>query len=297
ESGRPPRSRRPRWRCRDAGMTDVEQAADARLPLRVPGATKPRGRLAWWPGVRSGELWFALLALPTALLGVVYLAAVIYIGGLLALTLVGLPLLSAGLRGARGLAGMHRAMVRALLGEDVGAPAPLPGTSGPVAWVRAGLTDPAAWRGMLYLLVRLPAAVLSLAAALGLPGLGAWLIGFDAWTLAVAPAQRPALWLTVAAIPLGVLALLAVPFAIRGSSALHRLLARALLGPTSLQRRVALLERVRGTVVAENTRSLRQLERDLHDGTQAELVRIAMTLSMTAYALDGGEPALDQVRN
>jgi signal transduction histidine kinase len=274
----------------------VEPAADPTVRLRLPDGVAPRWRPAWRPHVRPGELGFAMLALPTAVLGVAYVTAVTYVGGLLALTLVGLPVLAAGLRGARGLAGTHRAMVRALLGEDVAAPARLPRTSGPVAWVRASLTDLAGWRSMLYLLVRLPAAVLSLVAVLGLPALGVWLVGFDAWVLVAAPADRLAVWLTVTAIPIGVLALLATPVAIRGTSAVHRYLARALLGPTRLQRRVDLLERVSGTVVAENTRSLRQLERDLHDGTQAELVTIAMTLSMTAYALESGEPELDQVR-
>ncbi|WP_258565045.1 sensor histidine kinase, partial [Streptomyces sp. WELS2] len=45
------------------------------------------------------------------------------------------------------------------------------------------------------------------------------------------------------------------------------------------------LETARATLLADNTDRLRRLERDLHDGTQARLVALAITLSLAEDAL------------
>ncbi|MFD3515756.1 sensor histidine kinase [Streptomyces sp. NPDC058657] len=223
---------------------------------------------------------FAATALPLSLLGTAYVLVIVYIGGLLSLTLIGLPLLAVGLRGARHLGRAHARLVRALLGEEIETPAPPPAATGMLARVRGSLSDVTAWRSMLYLLLRLPVDLLAFVITLGLPLFGVW---SGVWALATG--QR--WWLSAAAVLAGSATLALAPKAARAMAHLHRWLARTLLGPSTSQLRVTTLERARSTVLADGDRDLRQVERDLHDGTQAQLVALAMTLSLTADALEG----------
>jgi signal transduction histidine kinase len=62
--------------------------------------------------------------------------------------------------------------------------------------------------------------------------------------------------------------------------------ARALLGPAPLSARVRALEETRGLAVADSAAALRRIERDLHDGAQARLVALAMSLTMAREKLD-----------
>jgi signal transduction histidine kinase len=235
--------------------------------------------------VRGGEWAFAVAGLPLGLLGGVYALAVLYAGTLLSLTVFGLPFAAAGLLGARGLGALHRRLVGRLLGEHVEAPAGLPRPAGAVARGRALLTDPIAWRSLLYLVLRLPLGVLGFAAAVAVPLGCGWLIGFPLWGRLLEPGPRPATWLDVASVLLGLVVLSAVPGAVRVLSGANRRLARLLLGPARAQRRVRELETARATLLAQNDDELRRLERDLHDGTQARLVALAITLSLAEDAL------------
>ncbi|MFI9325315.1 sensor histidine kinase [Kitasatospora aureofaciens] len=238
--------------------------------------------------VRGGELAFAVLGLPLGVLGAGYAVAVLYAGALLSLTVLGLPFVAAALVGARGIGGLHRRLVGRLLGEPVTAPPPLPRPSGVLARVRVVLADPVAWRALLYLLPRLPLGLLGFLAAVGLPLSAVWLAGFPVWVRLLEPGPRPVDWLDVAGLPAGVAVLAAVPAALRGLSRANRALARGLLGPVRSQQRVRELENARATLLAESTDRLRRLERDLHDGTQAQLVALAITLSLADDVL--GEP-------
>ncbi|MEU4586493.1 sensor domain-containing protein [Kitasatospora aureofaciens] len=238
--------------------------------------------------VRGGELAFAVLGLPLGVLGAVYAVAVLYAGALLSLTVLGLPFVAAALVGARGIGGLHRRLVGRLLGEPVTAPPPLPRPSGVLARGRVVLADPVAWRALLYLLPRLPLGLLGFLAAVGLPLSAVWLAGFPLWVRLLEPGPRPVDWLDVAGLPAGLAVLTAVPAALRGLSRANRALARWLLGPVRSQQRVRELENARATLLAESTDRLRRLERDLHDGTQAQLVALAITLSLADDIL--GEP-------
>ncbi|MEW1858785.1 sensor domain-containing protein [Streptomyces sp. NPDC088194] len=235
--------------------------------------------------VRGGEWAFAVVGLPLALLGGAYALAVFYAGTLLSLTVFGLPFVAAALRGARGLGALHRQLVGRLLGERVEQPARLPRPAGVVARGRVVLTDPIAWRSLLYLVLRLPLGVLGFAAAVAVPLVCGWLIGFPLWVRLLEPGPRPAPWMGAASTPLGLVVLAAVPGAVRALSGVNRRLARLLLGPARAQRRVRELETARATLLAQNNDELRRLERDLHDGTQARLVALAITLSLAEDAL------------
>ncbi|MFJ9690618.1 sensor domain-containing protein [Kitasatospora sp. NPDC101183] len=239
----------------------------------------------------GGEVAFALLGLPLGVLGGLYAVAVLYAGALLSLTVLGLPFVVAALAGARALGGLHRRLVARLLAAPVPAPPPPPRPSGALARGRTVLTDPVAWRALLYLLLRLPLGALGFLAAVGLPAASLWLTGFPLWVRLMEPGPHPVGGLDAGAVPAGLAVLLAVPAAVRALSAVNRALARALLGPARSQQRVRELENARTTLLAESTERLRGLERDLHDGTQAQLVALAITLSLADDALGAGPGA------
>ncbi|MER7622956.1 sensor domain-containing protein [Streptomyces sp. NPDC126503] len=235
--------------------------------------------------MRGGEWAFAVAGLPLAVFGGVYALAVLYAGALLSVTVVGLPFVAAALLGARRLGALHRWLVGRLLGEDVERPARLPRPGGVLARGRVVLADPVAWRALLYLVLRLPLGVLGFTAAVGLPLGCVWLLGFPLWGRLLEAESRSAGLLDAVSVGLGMAVLVAVPGAVRALSAVNRRLARLLLGPARAQQRVRQLEAARATLLADGTDRLRRLERDLHDGTQARLVGLAITLSLAEDAL------------
>jgi signal transduction histidine kinase len=251
------------------------------------------GRILRRPHVRAGDVAFAVAGLPLAVACGAFVALLLYVGGLLALTIVGLPLVAGGLRIARHLGTVHRAAARRWLDEDVAEPPPLSaaaGTagSGPLAWVRAGLTDGTGWRTVLYLLVRLPVAVLTFAG-----GAFVWFYGaFLASTPVVSPlfmGNELAWWWVLTAFAAGVLLLALAPWTTRATADLNRWLVRALLSPPPASPRLERLERARSEVAADATATLRRIERALHDGTQARLVAIALSLGLADEALASGD--------
>jgi len=78
-----------------------------------------------------------------------------------------------------------------------------------------------------------------------------------------------------------------------GSARLQSAVSAALLGPTAAQRRVQDLEASRSSSVNTADARLAQIERDLHDGTQAQLVAIAMKLGDAKERLASAEAAAD----
>ncbi len=95
----------------------------------------------------------------------------------------------------------------------------------------------------------------------------------------------------------GVVFFFAAPWVMRGFVNVDRLLMRALLGPDPMAARVRTLEQARTQTVDASAATLRRIERDLHDGTQAQLVALAMRLGMAKEKLeDADDMDLDRVR-
>ncbi len=90
----------------------------------------------------------------------------------------------------------------------------------------------------------------------------------------------------------GLLLLLFVaPWPVRLLCVLDRWFVETLLGPTARDRRVAELESSRAVAVADSVATLRRVERDLHDGTQARLVTAAMALGRAQQKLPADSEA------
>ncbi|MER6573885.1 sensor domain-containing protein [Streptomyces sp. NPDC001093] len=200
------------------------------------------------------EILYLLLNLPVAVFGFVYAITVLFVGGSLTITVVGLPLLALSLLGARQLGKLERARARWLLGVRVEEPTPLPFAKGggPTQRLWLALKDPVGWRNLLYDVIRLPWGVLTFCTVL---------------------ASLFVLWPVL-------------PYLARGLANVDRFMVRGLLSPSDeLERRIAELESDRGVVVDTAAADLRRIERDLHDGAQARLVNLAMGLGLAKEKL------------
>jgi signal transduction histidine kinase len=170
---------------------------------------------------------------------------------------------------------------------------PLPETGLPIGWRRYKwiVTDPATWRDFAWLL---PGAVIGLALGLsslliplyGVEGiillpLWIWLgTGYYGYGL-IWPIESVGdglLSLPQGALTLG-LGLAVAPYLRR----VDALFSRLLLAPTrnaELQTRVTELTVTRADAVDDQAAELRRIERDLHDGAQARLVSLGMTIGL-----------------
>jgi len=160
-------------------------------------------------------------------------------------------------------------------------------------WFATRILDPVAWRARGYFALKLPlaAAGLALTAACWLGGLF-WLT-FPAWRALGLGFSSLAGSFTF--IPLGVVLLLAAPWVTHGLTEADLWLMRGLLGPGSSAARIRVLEQSRARVVDDSAARLRGIERDLHDGTQAQLVALAMKLGLAREKLQGDGADLARV--
>ncbi|WP_024801740.1 sensor histidine kinase [Nocardia sp. BMG51109] len=227
----------------------------------------------------------------------------------LSIVLIGIPVLALVLLAGRIWGVVYRAVASALLDTPMPAPpafAPRPGFFG---WLRSAYTDRTSWRALAFLIAEV---VLGLFAGYGVLIVVAmtvftaispipWVIfhpinvddqGREHHSLAQFGDYYIETWprvLGMAAV--GVIGCLVLPWLVRGMCWLHRQLALALLTPTARDRRMVELQESRRVAVEDSAATLRRLERDLHDGTQARLVTIAMALGRAEERLTAGGDA------
>jgi len=165
------------------------------------------------------------------------------------------------------------------------------------SWMGARTLDPVAWRARAYFALKLPLAVVSLNVIAGCWLGGVFFLTFPAWrTLGLNGAFAASLSGSFTFLPLGVVLLLAGPWLTHGLTETDRWLMRGLLGPVSRTERIRALEQSRARAVDDSAARLRGIERDLHDGTQAQLVALAMKLGLAREKLqDAGGVDLARV--
>jgi signal transduction histidine kinase len=220
---------------------------------------------------------------------------------------VGLVFIPGLLLGARGLANTTRRLAGEWCGVPVAVPyLPAPGGDGRTGlWRRYGwlLTDRATWRDLLWMIVDCSVGwVLALAPAAlvawGLFGMvmpAVWhpivAAGGGNWYAFIHVDGPVQAWLSV---PLGVAFALAGVWAGPLLLPVYGRLARWLLAPASraeLEVRVRQLTRTRSVAVEVSAAEVRRIERDLHDGAQARLVAMGMTLDAAEQVLDDNPAA------
>jgi signal transduction histidine kinase len=256
-----------------------------------------------------------------------FTAVAVTAGLALSVSFAGLPLLALSLRAARRLGEACRRLANRALApraerprvfrlrreRPIEAPPPVRPQRSFVGWIRSSLTDPVGWRACVYLLLKLPIALIG---ATGIIYIVAWGVGYSTfpvwWELIhslaahgdavevpgwlawwtpnpVLVAQSvPTLAVSFALVPAGLCALIFSPWIVSGSNDLDRRLAARTLGPP-LTQRVRHLEETRASAVDDSAVRLRRIERDLHDGAQAQMVAVAMKLGLAREKL-GGAP-------
>ena len=240
---------------------------------------------------------FLLSSLPLGMLWFVVLVTLTLVGLALTIVWVGLPLLALALVVCVLGADTERRRLGLLLAA--GFPSPYrPPTGGPIlARLRSLATDPALWRGLLYLLLLLPVGLLEfvvvfvLAFSMALATFPLWL-----WTL---PKGQGILWSGVfvadtvpealVVMLVGLVATTATAAFVLEVARVHAALGRVLLGPSgreSLEERVEALTESRSKSVESAIAERRRIERDLHDGAQQRLVSLAMKLGMAKEKLE-----------
>jgi signal transduction histidine kinase len=280
--------------------------------LRAPVSARTWRGVGYW--LVSAPVSFAGFALVLAALAAGTALTVTVVGAVL-----GLLLVLAGLSLATGLGGVQRRLARRMLGLRLPAPPPEPGTGRGVGGkLESALRSGRKWRAVAYVLIRFPLAYAGTVAIAV-----TWLTGLlylsypVLWTalhghlVHPRPGERPvpilapfpaggihittlggSFLICLLAVPV----LLAAPWVTRGFVAADTWLLGHLLAPVSLTARVRELESSRALAVDDAAARLRRVERDLHDGAQARLVAIAMTLGMAREKLGDDGPPGDAAR-
>ncbi|WP_319460350.1 sensor histidine kinase [Micromonospora sp. RTP1Z1] len=243
---------------------------------------------------------YVLLGLPLAIAGFVVVVAGISLTAGLLVTTVGLPVLAGTLYVARGLADIERLRLPAVLRQPRVRPEYLVPEPGAKLWRRVfvPMRDAQSWldlaHGLLKLLVALPTFVLLLvwwavAVAGTLYGGYDWAIprGPDDQDLSQLLGMGDGAGARIALnTALGIFCLLTLPLLARACALLQAGLARSLLtGVAEMRNRITTLEEQKRAAASAEASALRRLERDIHDGPQQRLVRLAMDLSRARQQL------------
>jgi signal transduction histidine kinase len=210
---------------------------------------------------------------------------------------------------ARRLGSAFRALAARLLTEHVIAPPPLQTDDGTLDRLRARLRDGAGWRALAYALLKLPLALLGVYAVVCWAGVVNLTYPFwwrmfrnhppnvelsPAWFITpFGPFRVGRFAGTFVVVAVGAVMILAAPWVTRAVTSLDRRLIRGLLGPGRLAERVRTLEATRTMMVDDSAATLRRIERDLHDGTQANLATLAMKLGQAKEKLEASELPFD----
>jgi signal transduction histidine kinase len=228
-------------------------------------------------------LYFVLISI-LAVLGVVFIFCAGLASGLLIVTLIGIPLLALVVMSGRSWNRLYRSLAR-LTGATIDAPPPFVRPAGRLHTLAAALTDAVGWRSLGFLVLH--SVLMTPIGYVVIVGIvmGVVLVSSPVVWLALGEPfvsfgePVDSLWAYSLLAVGGVIALYLLGWVMLGLSRAHVWLARTLLGPTERERRVVQLEQARAGVVDDAAATLQRVERDLHDGTQARLITVAMALA------------------
>ncbi|GAT70434.1 histidine kinase [Planomonospora sphaerica] len=282
------------------------------LPAAVPRRSRPGVRFVLRVGRRTiVESLYLLTAPVTAAAGLLLVLTGLCAGAAGSLLPGGSPVAAGALAPVRWAAGVERWRIARVR--------PSAGAEGADRWrgseAAAATSDPGLWLGVVHAVVVLPVALATSAVTVlwwfaGLGGSTSALrglyssadrmrpmtltVGDDRSHIALSlgltsPAERLAFGTAT-----GLLLLLTLPLVTRACVAVQAGLGRTLLSDASaLHRRISGLEQERDTARAQTVAAvtaeaaaLRRLERDIHDGPQQRLVRLAMELGRAQHHFD-----------
>jgi signal transduction histidine kinase len=218
-------------------------------------------------------------------------------GGLLALTIIGLPVLLLCFWLARATAGLDRRRAVLVFGEPIAGHYRRPADNAITTRLWTVVKDPQSWKDILWL-----AIVSVLGFGFGVAAGAIWALGISQltsitwwWVADHDTGDGPTLfqvdsWGKAALAALVGLAIcLVAPWIVRVLAFAESWIARTLLGPgksAQLEERVTELRETRAGALSGQSAELQRIERDLHDGAQARLVALAMDLGLAREKLD-----------
>jgi len=281
-----------------------------------PGPGTPVQRLVRQTMLDSAYL---VVGFPLTLAAFIITFTVFTTGVGLAVAVIGIPVMVGALYLARVFAVLERLRLPAVLGRPVPRPAyrrPRPGAG---FWRRMAvpMIDGQVWLDLLH------ATVAWLLSTVGFCFVVTWWSGalggltsvlWD-WTIPYGPDNHGLAYLLglpdTAAVRIGlntlagVVFLITLPLVVRVFALAQAYLGYGLLcGLAQVQHQITGLEQRRDSAVSAEATALRRLERDIHDGPQQRLVRLAMDISRAREQLDANPDAarstlgeaLDQTR-
>lgn len=262
---------------------------------------------------------YALTAFPLGLVGFVLTVVGVATGVATLIVWVGVLVLAATLVASSWLARLERVRLVAMQGRE---PRPTTyrvasGRQGPIARLIAPLRDPQMWLdtlwGPLAFVTGLAAFIVTVVWwAVVLTGLTYWI-----WQLWLPQSEGNETLASLIGLgdgrladsllnlAIGLVALVTLPWVVRGVAWLHASLADVVLnGRSSMSARVERAEGARDAAQEAEAVALRRLERDIHDGPQQRLVRLTMDLGRARRQVAGDpeqasatiESALEQAR-
>jgi signal transduction histidine kinase len=274
----------------------------------VDAMTSTSTAAAYGTGPRAGILrqlrvdtGYVLLGFPLAVVGFVILIAGFSSGLGLTVTVIGLPVLAGTLFAARGLADIERLRIPPVLRRPRIRPTyqtPAPGAG---IWRRifSPLGQLQSWLDLAHGILNFPVSVFTfvLVFAWWVAAIGGTLTFAWDWSIPRGPDNQSLAKLiglgdaTLARVGLqtaiGVFCLVTLPLVTRGCALLSAGLSRALLtGVAEMRDKITVLSEQRAAAVSAEATALRRLERDIHDGPQQRLVRLAMDLGRAQQQLD-----------
>lgn len=255
------------------------------------------------------ELGYFLASAALAYGGVFALGVLGFAGLVLTIAFVGIFILACGLRVARGLGRWQRTLAWGMLGEEIAEPEPFNPPPGILRWLRATLGDRTAWRAVIYFMAKVPLTLFGVWFALSvwleaIFGIASPLTGGSGWTrfgllgrTAGGNVNGPPAGFGphFGVFVLGVLFLFVAPWTMRLVVYFDRRMMHLLLGPNAAATRVRSLEESRSRTLEAATETLQHIERNLHDGTQAQLVALAMRLGQAKERLENLRAEADEV--
>ncbi|MGW1374210.1 sensor histidine kinase [Streptomyces sp. NPDC002446] len=216
---------------------------------------------------------------------------------------VGFRLLPPAARALRALSDRARSRAATWTGVQISPPEPLPADRDLTARKRSGaiLADEGFWRDLAWawlepvtggLLVAVPLALVEYGAFGALVQPFIWRYVNDGNWYAFVPVHTTATMLAALVLGLAFMAagLLAAPAVLRWHARMGRTLLAAPRS-TRLTRRIERLTDTRSRALDTLAAELRRVERDLHDGAQARLVALGMTLDRATRLLETDPPA------
>jgi len=255
-----------------------------------------------------------MLMLLVGILGFTYAVTAVSLGLAIAILIVGLPVAALLLVGAREAGNLVRLSVNTTVGTRIEAPMPITRAKGFWGFVKWALTDSQVWRAIAYFVVNLVYSVFAFSVSVTFLALGLGASTYALW-IGYLPLQQidDGTWhrgaqlmpnrfvespneIALFAVAGIIVLLYAWPPINNWLGRAHAALAAALLGPTQGSVQRYLLEDEKLRTAEHSALRMRDIERNLHDITQAQLTAIAIKVGDAKERLQSGEQA-DTVLN